>query len=176
VGVARKFAYEDPHETRLLSRAFVSGHDFHRLRKNARIAQKLGGPDSQSGPPVCIRVFPQPDSVVPLRTGRISGMAERHTLIQPGNEQSTSLTSLAEKHSLFAKLLIDQTRDQRLQRFARLGQHKILSFFGPIQLETRRQSRDPDLTDGRVPGNNELAAVIERDVKCSSLIFYLEIG
>jgi hypothetical protein len=74
-----------------------------------------------------------------------------------------------------SELLLQQPLGEQAEVFAGLGQSEGLLFFGPVELEAGGQGRDPDLPDGRVRGEDELAGVVlEDDVEDAVLLFGFE--
>src|SRR5271157_4022420 len=88
-----------------------------------------------------------------------------------------SATCLVQFDRVLPELLVNQTRDQLLERLPRLGQNEVVLLVRPVELEAGGQRRDPDLAHGSVGRDDELRGrLVEADVNRARTIFHLEVS
>jgi hypothetical protein len=82
---------------------------------------------------------------------------------------------LMKRDGRVAEVLAEQTLSERFEVFAGFGECEGVGWFGPVKLVAGGLGRDPDLANGSVGSDDELAgAVLEDDVHDTVVVFELE--
>jgi len=80
-----------------------------------------------------------------------------------------------ESNGWVVELFAEKALDEGLEFFSGLGKREGLRRVGPVELVAGGLGRDPDLADGRVGGDDELAgAIFKDDVHDAVIVFVLE--